>query len=83
MKRVVRIGKGRKVQGMLAEVLRAVPGDADVDSLVEVIQLLIPLGLAAVGEALRRRSVTSIVGIPSEGVLDRSHARPCSRIRGQ
>lgn len=61
MKKVVRIGKGRKVQVMSAGVLRAVPGGADVDSLVEVIQLLIPLGLAAVEEALRRE-VESLAG---------------------
>lgn len=37
---------------MAAQVLRTIPGDGDVESLVEVIQSLIPLGLAAVEEAL-------------------------------
>lgn len=53
MKRIVRIGGGRKVQVMPAPVLRTVPGGGDVTSLVEVIQTLIPLGLAAVEVALQ------------------------------
>lgn len=53
MKTVVRIEKGRKVKGMPTQVLRTVPGDGEVESLVEVIQALIPLGLAAVEEALQ------------------------------
>lgn len=52
MKKVVRIGRGRKVKVMPAQVLRTIPGDGDVESLVEVIQALIPLGLAAVEDAL-------------------------------
>ncbi len=52
MKKVVRIGKGRKVRVMPAEVLRTIPGEAEVDSRVELIQALIPLGLAAVEDAL-------------------------------
>lgn len=53
MKRVVRIQRGRKVQVMPAQVLRTLPGEGEVESLVEVIQALIPLGLAAVEEALQ------------------------------
>lgn len=52
MKKVVRIEKGRKVKGMPSQVLRTVPGAGEVESLVEVIQALIPLGLAAVEDAL-------------------------------
>lgn len=52
MKKVVRIERGRKVKMMPTQVLRTVPGDGEVESLVEVIQALIPLGLAAVEEAL-------------------------------
>ncbi len=53
MKKVVRIRRGRKVEPMPTQVLRTVPGDGEVESLVEVIQTLIPLGLAAVEEALQ------------------------------
>ena len=53
MKKVVRIRKGRKVEAMSTQVLRTVPGDREVESLVAVIQTLIPLGLAAVEEALQ------------------------------
>ncbi len=52
MKKVVRISKGRKVQVMPQQTARALPGDGEVDSVVEVIQALIPLGLAAVEDAL-------------------------------
>ena len=52
MKKVVRIGKGRKVQVMPRQACRTMPGGEEVDSIVEVIQALIPLGLAAVEEAL-------------------------------
>lgn len=52
MKKIVRIGQERKVKIMSAQVLRTIPRDSDVDSLVEVIQALIRLGLAAVEEAL-------------------------------
>jgi len=54
MKKVVRIGKGRKVTVMPPRVLRAIPGEADVDSQVELLQALIPVGLAAVEEALHQ-----------------------------
>jgi len=53
MKKVVRIERGRKVKVMPTQVLQTVPGDGEVESLVEVIQALIPLGLAAVEEALQ------------------------------
>jgi transposase-like protein len=53
MKKVIRIARGRKVKVMPTEVLRAVPGADEVESRVEVIQALIPLGLAAVEEALQ------------------------------
>ena len=53
MKKLVRIRKGRKGQVMLRQAVRALPGGGEVDSVVEVIQALIPLGLAAVEEALR------------------------------
>ncbi len=53
MKRVVRIQQGRQVRVMPPQVLRTLPGEGEVESLVEVIQALIPLGLAAVEEALQ------------------------------
>lgn len=53
MKKVVRIAQGRKLKVMPALGLRARPGGEDADSVVEVIQALIPLGLAAVEEALQ------------------------------
>ena len=53
MKKVVRIERGRKVKVMATSVLQTVPGAGEVESLVEVIQALIPLGLAAVEEALQ------------------------------
>jgi len=54
MKKVVRIARGRKVKAMPAQVLAALPEGGEVESLVEVIQALIPLGLVAVEEALSR-----------------------------
>jgi transposase-like protein len=53
MKKVVRIERRRKVKVMPTQILQAVPGASEVESLVEVIQALIPLGLAAVAEALQ------------------------------
>ncbi len=53
MKKIVRIEKGGKVKAMPTAVLRTLPGDGEVESWVEVIQALIPLGLAAVEEALQ------------------------------
>lgn len=52
MKKGVRIERGRKVKVRPTQVLQAVPGAGEVESLVEVIQALIPLGFAAVEEAL-------------------------------
>lgn len=52
MTKVVRIRRGCKVKVMPAPVLRTLPGAGEVASLVEVIQALIPLGLAAVEAAL-------------------------------
>ena len=52
MKGVVRIRKGREVQGMPRQAVRTLSGGGEVDSVVEVIQALIPLGLAAVEDAL-------------------------------
>lgn len=53
MKKGVRIERGRKVKVRPTQVLQAVPGAGEVESLVEVIQALIPLGFAAVEEALQ------------------------------
>jgi len=49
VKKVLRVGKGRKVQVVRPQ---GAPATADVESMVEVIQALIPLGLAAVEAAL-------------------------------
>jgi transposase-like protein len=75
MKKVVRLRKARKVKVMPAQVLRTVLGDGDVDSVVEVIQALIPLGLAAVEDALSWE-VRRLAG----GRYQRS-GRPAGRVR--
>jgi hypothetical protein len=53
MKKGVRIRKARKGQVMPRQAGRALPGNGEGDRIVEVIQALIPVGLAAVEDALR------------------------------
>ncbi len=54
MKRVFRVGQGRKIKELGPSAMQALPGEGAIDSLVEVLQALIPLGLWHVEEALQR-----------------------------
>lgn len=54
MKRVFRVGQGRKIKELGPSAMQALPGEGAINSLVEVLQALIPLGLWHVEEALQR-----------------------------
>ncbi len=61
MRRVVRISQQGKVRPVRRRALAAVPAVNDQDSLIALIQALIPLGLQAVEEALEKE-VTALAG---------------------
>lgn len=75
LKKGVRIERGRKVKGMPTQILQAVPGVGEVESLVEVTQAPIQLVLPAVEEAFEGE-VRRLAG-----ERDQRTSRPPGRVR--